>query len=139
MEPTRSGIIVCTERYEACVDFYRRILALPELFSLDNEHSTLTRLDMGGGYLMIETGGTAAAGGKSIDESPAKLRFNVRDVEAAAELLEARGVRVAIRREPWGTVRDFFDPDGNRCSLRDEGSFLSAQTASTTPSSWSPR
>ena len=36
MELTRSGIILCTERYEACVDFYRRILALPELFSLDN-------------------------------------------------------------------------------------------------------
>ena len=48
---TRSGIILCTERYEACVDFYRRILELPELFSLDNEHSKLTCLDMAGSYL----------------------------------------------------------------------------------------
>ena len=47
MEFTRTGIILCTEGYEACVDFYRRILALPELFSLDNAHSTLTCLDMG--------------------------------------------------------------------------------------------
>ena len=25
---------------------------------------------------------------------------------------------------PWGTIGDFIDPDGNHCSLRDEGSFL---------------
>ena len=53
---------------------------------------TLTCLDLGGSYLMIETG----------------------------------GVRVEIRREPWGTVGDFVDPDGNRCALRDEDSFLPA-------------
>lgn len=32
------------------------------------------------------------------------------------------------RREPWGTVGDFLDPDGNRCSLRDEGSFVPSQS-----------
>ena len=50
MDLTRNGVILCTECYEECVGFYRRILALPELFSLDNEHSTLTRFDMGGSY-----------------------------------------------------------------------------------------
>lgn len=124
MDLKRSGVIVFTEQYEACVDFYSRILELPELFSLDDEHSTLTCLDMGGSYLMIETGGRAMPGGRSIEQSPVKLRFNVGDVDAAAGLLESRGVRVAIRRETWGTVGDFVDPDGNRCSLRDEGSFL---------------
>jgi len=121
---TRSGVILCTERYEECVDFYRRTLGLPEIFSLDNEHSTLTCLDMGGSYLMIETGGIAVPGGKPIEQSPVTLRFNVRDVEVAAAELETRGVHVAIRREPWGTVGDFIDPDGNRCALRDEGSFF---------------
>ena len=120
----RSGVIVFTERYEACVDFYRRILELPELFSLDDEHSTLTCLDMDGSYLMIETGGTAMPGGRSIGQCPVKLRFNVSDVDSEARRLEAHGVSVAIRRETWGTVGDFVDPDGNRCSLRDEGSFL---------------
>ncbi len=124
MNLTRSGIILCTERYEACVDFYRRILELPDLFSLDDEHSTLTCLDMGGSYLMIETGGTAIPVGRPIEQSPVKLRFNVPDVEAAASVLEAHGVRVCIRRETWGTVGDFIDPDGNRCSLRDESSFI---------------
>ena len=124
MDLTRSGIILCTERYEACVDFYRRILALPELFSLDNEHSKLTCLDMDGSYLMIETGGSAVPGGKPIERNPTILRFNVRDVEATAKALEARGVHISIRREVWGTVGDFIDPDGNHCSLRDEGTFL---------------
>ena len=49
----------------------------------------------------------------------------MRDVEAAAERLEARGVRVSIRREVWGTVGDFIDPDGNRCSLRDARTYVS--------------
>ena len=124
MDLKRSGVIVFTEQYEACVDFYRRVLELPEMFSLDDEHSTLTCLDMGGSYLMIETGGTAMPEGRSIEQSPVKLRFNVADVDAAARLLESRGVIVVIRREAWGTVGDFVDPDGNRCSLRDEDSFL---------------
>ena len=124
MELTRSGIILCTEHYEACVAFYLRTLGLPELFSLDNEHSRLTCLDMAGSYLMIETGGSAVPGGKPIERNPVIIRFNVRDVEATAELLEAQGVRVSIRREVWGTVGDFLDPDGNQCALRDEGSFL---------------
>lgn len=124
MELTRSAIILCTEHYEACVGFYRRTLGLPEFFSLDNEHSRLTCLDMAGSYLMIEAGGTAVPGGKPIERSLVILRFNVRDVEAIAELLKARGVHVSIRREVWGTVGDFVDPDGNQCALRDEGSFL---------------
>ena len=124
MNLTRSGIILFTEQYEACVDFYRRILELPDLFSLDDEHSKLTCLNLGGNYLMIETGGAAFPGGRPIEQSPVKLRFNVSDIEAAASVLEARGVRVTIRRETWGTVGDFVDPDGNRCSLRDEGSFF---------------
>jgi len=74
--------------------------------------------------LMIETGGTAVAGGKPVERSPVILRFNVVDVEATAKVLEARGVHVSIRRGVWGTAGDFIDPDGNHCSLRDEGSCL---------------
>ena len=124
MELTRSGIILCTEHYEACVDFYRRILGLPELFSLDNENSRLTCLDMAGTYLMIATGGTAVPEGKPIERNPVIVRFNVVDVEATAKVIEARGVQVSIRCEVWGTVGDLVDPDGNQCALRDEGSFL---------------
>jgi lactoylglutathione lyase len=48
------------------------------------------------------------------------LRFNVLDVDKAAEELARKGVQVKIRREVWGTVGDFMDPDGNICSLREE-------------------
>jgi len=84
------------ERYESWVDFYRRILGLPAPFSLDNEHSKLTCLDMAGSYLMIEIGGTAVAGGKPIERSPVILRFNAHDVEAMARLLEAPEVSPRI-------------------------------------------
>ena len=120
----RNGIILCTEQYEACVDFYSNILELPILFILDNEHSKLTCLEMDGSYLMIETSGTAVPTGKDIDQNPVCIRFNVEDVEAVADELGNRGAQVTIRKEVWGTVGDFVDPDGNRCSLRDESSFF---------------
>ena len=121
MEIKRSGIILFAEDYEALVAFYRDRVGLPELFALDNAHSHLTCLDMGGSYLMIETGGWANKIGKGMAESPIWLRFNVEDVERAAAELSDRGIVVAIRREVWGTLADFLDPDGNRCSLRDRG------------------
>lgn len=93
---------------------YRRILEFPELFALNNEHSKLTCLDMAGRHLMIETDGTAVAGCKPIERSPVILSFNVGDFDVAAELLEARGICVSIRREIWGTVGDFIEPDENK-------------------------
>ena len=42
-------------------------------------------------------------------------------------------MRVAIRREPWGTVGDFLDPDGNRCSLRDEEGHMGATACIVIP------
>ena len=73
---------------------------------------------------MIETDGVAVPTGKSLDQNPVWIRLNVEDVEAAASELTAKGVRVVIRKEVWGTTGDFLDPDGNYCSLRDEASFL---------------
>ncbi|MDH3379828.1 MAG: VOC family protein [Gammaproteobacteria bacterium] len=124
MEYSRTGIILCTENYRECVSFYSDTLELPVMFSLNNEHSQLTCCDMGSGnYLMIEKGGRAAPGKKSIEQNPVWLRFNVGDVEDAAKQLSKKNVNVNVRREVWGTVADFTDPDGNVCSLRDEASF----------------
>ena len=44
-------------------------------------------------------------------------------MEEAADELRGKGVVVKIRKEVWGTVADFMDPDGNVCSLRDEATF----------------
>ena len=121
MKYTQTGLILFTENYDECVAFYRDALSLPVLEVLDNEHSKLTKFRYGADtYLMIETEGTARPGGKSLDENSVWLRFNVADVETAAAELEAKGVEVSIRREVWGILADFKDPDGNLCSLRQE-------------------
>ena len=123
MKYERTGVILCTENYEACVSFYSELLDLPVLETLDNEYSKLTVLGFGvDTYLMIETEGTAVPSGKTLVENPVWLRFNVKNVEASARELRGKGVQVAIRKESWGTVGDFMDPDGNICSLREETS-----------------
>ena len=121
MQFERTGVILFTQHYEACVAFYRDKLELPVLNVLDDEHSKLTSFAFSGGtYLMIETGGHAVPSGKTLKHSPVRLRFNVTDVDTAAQELGAKGIDVNIRREVWGTCGDFMDPDGNICSFREE-------------------
>jgi len=123
MKFERTGVILCTEKYDECVAFYSEVLNLPVIETLDDEHSKLTVLRFGEDtYLMVETGGTAVPSGKDLIQNPVWLRFNVKSVEdAAAELLD-KGIDVQIRKEVWGTVGDFRDPDGNMCSFREEPS-----------------
>ena len=123
MKYERTGVILCTEKYDECVAFYSHVLSLPILEVLDDEHSKLTVLRFGADtYLMVETGGKAIPSGKNLNQNPVWLRFNVRNVEDASRELLEKGVTVKIRRETWGTVGDFMDPDGNICSLRQEPS-----------------
>lgn len=109
------GIILGTERFEACVAFYRDMLGLPVWF----EKEGLVCLRFGEGYLMVETGGTARDGRKPLAENPTMLRFNVDDVMGTAALLEGCGVPVEVKRFDWGIVGTFHDPDGNACELKD--------------------
>ncbi len=118
MNIVRTGIILCTQNYDECVRFYGDTLGLPVEEILDNAHSKLTRFDFGGAYLMIETGGVASDPPKAPSQNPVWLRFNVDDVDTAAAVLKAKGVSVRVRKEVWGTVGDFYDPDGNVCSFR---------------------
>ena len=121
MKFERTGLILCTERYDECVKFYSEILGLPVLEALDDQHSKLTTFGFGKDtYLMVETGGVASPTGKTPDKNPIWLRFNVRSVEDAARELVNKGIDVTIRIEAWGTVGDFVDPDGNFCSFREE-------------------
>ena len=123
MKYVRTGLILCTERYDECVAFYSDALNLTILEVLDDEHSKLTTLSFGETtYLMVETGGKAIPSGKSLDQNPVWLRFNVTSVEDAARELRDKGIDVKIRKEVWGTVGDFTDPDGNICSLREQPS-----------------
>ena len=120
MDVTKCGLILNVENYADCVAFYRDVLGLKIAFSEAEEDFAMTCFAFGEGYLMVETGGVAAPPAKSIAQSPVKLRFNVEDVEAAAEELLARGVAVEVSVHDWGTIADFYDPDGNRFALRSE-------------------
>ena len=123
MKYERTGVILCTERYDECVAFYSDVLNLPILKVLDDEHSKLTVLSFGEStYLMVETGGKAIPSGKNLNQNPVWLRFNVKNVKDAAQELLDKGIKVKIRKETWGTVGDFMDPDGNMCSFREEPS-----------------
>ena len=112
--PRTTGIILGTERFDACVAFYRDVLGLPVWFTKDD----LVCLRFGAAYLMIETGGVAVDPNKNNGQNPTILRFNVDDVAAAAEALTARGISVALKTFAWGTVATFADPDGNLCELK---------------------
>jgi lactoylglutathione lyase len=108
------GIILGTERFDACVEFYRDVLGLPVWF----EKPKLCCLRYGNGYLMVETGGVARDALKAQSENPTILRFNVPDVDAAADLLEKQGIPIDRQRFDWGVVGTFADPDGNACELK---------------------
>ena len=108
------GIILFTEKYKECVEFYRDKLGLPMWFDKEN----LCCLHFGGGYMMIETEGISVNRRKSRAENPTIIRFNVPDVAAAAALLIEQGIEVKIYHHDWGTVGTFLDPDGNVCGLK---------------------
>jgi lactoylglutathione lyase len=108
------GIILGTERFEACVAFYRDVLELPVWY----EKPGLVCLRFGDGYLMVETGGVARDGRKSQGENPTMLRFNVDDVAVAAEDLRQLGIAVEVETYSWGIVGTFLDPDGNVCEFK---------------------
>jgi lactoylglutathione lyase len=108
------GIILGTERFDACVEFYRDIIGLPVWFSKPG----LVCLRFGNAYLMVETAESASDFRKSGAGVSTMLRFNVEDVHAAAAVLQGKGVHVDIKSYEWGTVGTFHDPDGNPCELK---------------------
>ena len=108
------GIILGTEKFDECVHFYRDILELPVWY----EKASLVCLRFGAGYLMIETGGHASASRKSNAQNPTMLRFNVIDVDAAADSLRSKGIAVERKDFAWGKVATFVDPDGSACEFK---------------------
>ncbi|MAM88783.1 MAG: glyoxalase [unclassified Hahellaceae] len=121
----RHGIILNTENYPACVTFFRDLFGLPVLFDRTDDGVQLTCFEYGNGYLMVEQGGKAKSGVKSAIESSFKLRFNVRDIEAALAELLAWGIEASITENAWGRTINISDPDGNRIGIRDEAGFTS--------------
>ena len=122
MQFSKTGIVLNTENYPECVAFYGEVLGLDLLFEIDRPGERLTCFDLGGAYLMVETGGRSHPGSKPVEQCPTKFRFNVPDVDAVSEDLRSKGVEIDVHSYEWGTTAEFADPDGNRCALRsDEG------------------
>lgn len=118
MKLAKAGIILNTQKYRQCVDFYGNILGLKVLFEIDRQNEQLTTFALGDLYLMVEPDGHSHAGTKPIGKCPTKLRFNVTDVQNECDTLRAKGIHVEIAHHAWGTTAEFCDPDGNRCALR---------------------
>lgn len=53
MQVTQAGIILFTENYARCVDFYGAVLGLEQLHQIDRPGETLTTFALGGAYLMV--------------------------------------------------------------------------------------
>jgi len=114
MKLLKAGIILFTEKYEQCVSFYRDKVGLP--FVSDTPELTVLAFDQA--YLMIETGGISSITQKTRSQNPTVLRFNVANVQEAADELQAKGVSVEVKTFSWGVIGAFTDPDGNRCELK---------------------
>ena len=123
MKFTKAGIILNTQKYQECVDFYGTILGLDIMFKIDRPKEKITTFALGEVYLMIEPGSHAQAEKKSVAICPTKFRFNVNDVLSECRALRRKGVQVEVIDHSWGTTAEFSDPDGNRCALRSQRDF----------------
>ncbi len=123
MEIVRTGIILNTENYKDCLNFYRDLFGFDILYQENDGDFQLTCFDFLGSYLMIETGGTARTEGRLISDSPTKIRINVTDIESALDKIKSYGIDAKIRKSNWGSTINIHDPDGNRVGIRDETTF----------------
>lgn len=117
----QTGLILFTENYEACVQFYCDLVGLEIMYAKPG----LTCFSFGTSYLMVESDGVASASEKSFAQNAVTLRFNVKDVAECAAMLKERGADIQVHHWSWGVTALFLDPDGNRVELKDhfDGSF----------------
>ena len=118
-----AGIILFTENYEECVEFYGSELELETLHKINRPGERLTIFLLGDTYLMVESGGVSSVSAKTIEQNPTKLRFNVSDVLETSGLLKGKGIDVHVFEHTWGVTAEFTDPDGNLCALRSDRGF----------------
>lgn len=123
MKFTKAGIILNTQKYKECLNFYGNILGLEILHEIDRPNEQLTSFALGEVYLMVEPGGNSHDGVKPTETCPTKFRFNVADIQAECDKLRNKGVHLKLVEHEWGSTAEFSDPDGNRCALRSDKGF----------------
>lgn len=120
-----TGVILVVRNFDECVAFYRDLFGLNVMHEKEKGDFRLTCLEFGGSYLMIESAPPfpQTAPEKSLDQNPTKLRFNVRDIEAALKNVRSFGIDAEIENHDWGSTINLTDPDGNRVGIRDDLGF----------------
>ena len=115
MKIEKTGFILYTINYRACLDFYKNILGLKILY----QKETLTCFDFHGSYLMVEIDDET----NITQSSPPKrdrtcLRINVENVKEACSNLDEHNIPYNYGEYDWGTVAKFRVPDGNLVAFR---------------------
>lgn len=114
----RTNTILYCQNWEATAAFYRDTLGLPVTFANDwfVEFALHAGADTGGANLSVANSARAsiaAVGGQGIT-----LAWQVDDLPAVREQLEAAGVAVTPIKQRWGaSVCYCRDPEGHRIEL----------------------
>ncbi|MFK8056298.1 MAG: VOC family protein [Saprospiraceae bacterium] len=115
MNVEKTGFILYTIAYEACVAFYEETLGLTVLYRKEN----LTCFDFHGSYFMVEFDDETTETETSIPTRDRTcIRLNVKDVKKACEVLDASATPYTYGEHDWGTIAKFRDPDGNLIGFR---------------------
>ena len=109
MKLKESGIILRMEHYEEALDFYVNKIGL----TIRSQKRLLAKLNFGGGYLMLEDRGFAAAARKTSAQNPVTIRLDVDDFDVSVQEIRDRGVTVDVHAFDSGTVGQIVDPEGN--------------------------
>ena len=119
MKLDRTGIILNTINYEACVNFYENTLGLTKIFETDS----LTCFNFDASYLMVEFDNENI--GTTIDSERFKtcLPLNEANVKALSDMLIKKNVKVDYQEHTWGTIVKFLEPDSNLCAFKDSKTF----------------
>lgn len=114
MQELKTGIILFTEKYEECINFYRDVIELPISYIKQD----LTCFVFGGSYLLVETGGISGNKKYNVDRNPIVLRLDVTNFDESVENLRKKNIEIIVKHFEWGTIASFYDPEGNLCEIK---------------------
>ena len=119
MNITKTGLILKTENYQACIDFYTNIIGLKLNSEKIDGDFKMSEFDFGDSYLFVETHGKAAIDGKKdMDTNPFVMRFDVSDIKETFVYLKSENVNAEYFDFDWGQIIMAYDPDGNRIEFK---------------------
>lgn len=115
MDIKETRFILFLENYEKNIRIYTDILGL----RIRERKEGLTKLDFGGGYLMVEDNGFSSQTEKTRSQNPTVIRIEVDDFKETIKELENRGISIEVLKFNWGTIGVIVDPEGNRIEIKD--------------------